>query len=234
MSDAIIKITDKDSQKTYTVFSEKELGIWLIEYIKPYMSMRMHEMGEDSSAIEDVNKMVSEISDVYKYIKNKNFLALAGLASHYGIEVKLEEVPMVTISQKEFIEMSIAYHKLSVLETDGVDNWTWYMESQEEYIKEMLGDVYDFNNDNSFHDIAIKELNDPVSAHDYFLAIHNQSDQTLKLNASDLILVDQQYHEYAAVIEPEFLSPIPAQQKQWIKVSFHYPASIQADVIKIK
>lgn len=82
--------------------------------------------------------------------------------------------------------------------------------------------------------VAIKELNDPVIAHDYFLAIHNQSDQTLKLNASDLILVDQQYHEYAAVIEPEFLSPIPAQQKQWIKVSFHYPASIQADVIKIK
>ena len=82
--------------------------------------------------------------------------------------------------------------------------------------------------------IEVKELNDPVMAHDYFLAIHNQSNQALQLHASDLILLDQQYQEYAAVVDPQFLVPIPAQQKQWIKVSFHYPASVQADVIKIK
>lgn len=83
-------------------------------------------------------------------------------------------------------------------------------------------------------DVEIKELNDPVIAHDYFLAIHNQSEQTLQLHASDLILVDRQYQEYAAVVDLQFLKPIPAQQKQWIKVSFHYPTSVQADVIKIK
>ena len=82
--------------------------------------------------------------------------------------------------------------------------------------------------------IEVKELNDPVMAHDYFLAIHNQSNQALQLHASDLILLDQQYQEYAAVIDPQFLKPIPAQQKQWIKVSFYYPTSVQADVIKIK
>ncbi|MEZ7923039.1 copper resistance protein NlpE N-terminal domain-containing protein [Acinetobacter towneri] len=82
--------------------------------------------------------------------------------------------------------------------------------------------------------VEVKELNDPVMAHDYFLAIHNQSDQALQLHANDLVLVDQQYQEYAAVVDPHFLEPIPAQQKQWIKVSFHYPASVEADVIKIK
>ena len=82
--------------------------------------------------------------------------------------------------------------------------------------------------------VEVKELNDPVMAHDYFLAIHNQSDQALQLHANDLVLVDQQYQEYAAVVDPHFLEPIPAQQKQWIKVSFHYPASVQAGVIKIK
>jgi len=82
--------------------------------------------------------------------------------------------------------------------------------------------------------IEVKELNDPVMAHDYFLAIHNQSNQALQLHASDLILLDQQYQEYAAVVDPQFLVPIPAQQKQWIKVSFYYPTSVQADVIKIK
>ena len=46
--------------------------------------------------------------------------------------------------------------------------------------------------------MALKELNDPVMAHDYFLAIHNQSDQALQLHANDLVLVDQQYQEYAA------------------------------------
>ena len=83
-------------------------------------------------------------------------------------------------------------------------------------------------------DVEIKELNHPVIAHDYILAIHNQSEHTLQLHASDLILVDRQYQEYAAVVDPQFLKPIPAQQKQWIKVSFHYPTSVQADVIKIK
>ncbi|MBT0885733.1 MULTISPECIES: copper resistance protein NlpE N-terminal domain-containing protein [Acinetobacter] len=82
--------------------------------------------------------------------------------------------------------------------------------------------------------VEVKELNDPVMAHDYFLAIHNQSNQALQLHANDLVLVDQQYQEYAAVVDPKFLEPIPAQQKQWIKVSFHYPTSVQADVIKIK
>ena len=71
-------------------------------------------------------------------------------------------------------------------------------------------------------------------AHDYFLTIHNQSNQALQLHANDLILVDQQYQEYTAVVDPQFLEPIPAQQKQWIKVSFHYLTSVQADVIKIK
>ena len=83
-------------------------------------------------------------------------------------------------------------------------------------------------------DVEIKELNRPVIAHDYILAIRNQSEHTLQLHASDLILVDRQYQEYAAVVDPQFLKPIPAQQKQWIKVSFHYPTSVQADVIKIK
>ncbi len=71
-------------------------------------------------------------------------------------------------------------------------------------------------------------------AHDYFLAIHNQSNQALQLHASDLILVDQQYQEYAAVVIEQFLEPYPRIQKTMDQASFHYPTSVQADVIKIK
>lgn len=39
------------------------------------------------------------------------------------------------ISEDELKELLYAMHKLSILEIDGVDNWTWYMEGREEYVK---------------------------------------------------------------------------------------------------
>lgn len=32
-------------------------------------------------------------------------------------------------------------HKLAILERDGVDNWSWYMEGREEYLTDCLGEL---------------------------------------------------------------------------------------------
>ena len=39
------------------------------------------------------------------------------------------------ISESELRALLTASHKLDVLEQDGVDNWSWYMESKDEYIR---------------------------------------------------------------------------------------------------
>lgn len=82
--------------------------------------------------------------------------------------------------------------------------------------------------------LSFRDITDTVKAHDYYMRIHNQSDQPLKLKVSDIILVDQNYQEYNALVDESFLEPIPAQHTRYNKISFNYPDNAVADYIKVK
>ena len=67
------------------------------------------------------------------------------------------------ISKERLLELLKAEDKLNVLEGDGVDNWTWYMEGRRQYLKEgaeMYGVNIDDNEDFDFEDLAELALQD--------------------------------------------------------------------------
>lgn len=67
------------------------------------------------------------------------------------------------ISKERLLELLKAEDELNVLEMDGVDNWTWYMESRRQYLKEgaeIYGVNIDENEDFDFEDLAELALQD--------------------------------------------------------------------------
>ena len=61
------------------------------------------------------------------------------------------------VSKERLLELLKAENELNVLEGDGVDNWTWYMESRRQYLKEgaeIYGVNIDDNEDFDFEDLA--------------------------------------------------------------------------------
>lgn len=67
------------------------------------------------------------------------------------------------ISKERLLELLKAENELNVLEGDGVDNWTWYMEGHRQYLKEgaeMYGVNIDENEDFDFEDLAELNLQD--------------------------------------------------------------------------
>lgn len=65
------------------------------------------------------------------------------------------------ISKERLLELLKAENELNVLEGDGVDNWTWYMEGRRQYLKEgaeMYGVNIDDNKDFDFEDLAELDL----------------------------------------------------------------------------
>lgn len=67
------------------------------------------------------------------------------------------------ISKERLLELLKAEDKLNVLEGDGVDNWTWYMEGRRQYLKEgaeIYGVNIDDNEDFDFEDLAELALQD--------------------------------------------------------------------------
>lgn len=65
------------------------------------------------------------------------------------------------VSKERLLELLKAENKLNVLEGDGVDNWTWYMEGRRQYLKEgaeMYGVNIDDNEDFDFEDLAELDL----------------------------------------------------------------------------
>ena len=67
------------------------------------------------------------------------------------------------VSKERLLELLKAEDKLNVLEGDGVDNWTWYMEGRRQYLKEgaeMYGVNIDENEDFDFEDLAELALQD--------------------------------------------------------------------------
>lgn len=61
------------------------------------------------------------------------------------------------VSKERLLELLKAEDKLNVLERDGVDNWTWYMEGRRQYLKEgaeIYGVNIDENEDFDFDDLA--------------------------------------------------------------------------------
>ena len=65
------------------------------------------------------------------------------------------------ISKERLLELLKAENELNVLEGDGVDNWTWYMEGRRQYLKEgaeMYGVNSDDNEDFDFEDLAELDL----------------------------------------------------------------------------
>lgn len=67
------------------------------------------------------------------------------------------------VSKERLLELLKAEDKLNVLEGDGVDNWTWYMEGRRQYLEEgaeMYGVNIDENEDFSFDDLAELALQD--------------------------------------------------------------------------
>lgn len=61
------------------------------------------------------------------------------------------------VSKERLLELLKAENELNVLEGDGVDNWTWYMEGRRQYLKEgaeMYGVNIDENEDFDFEDLA--------------------------------------------------------------------------------
>ena len=67
------------------------------------------------------------------------------------------------ISKERLLELLKAENVLNVLEGDGVDNWTWYMEGRRQYLEEgaeMYGVNIDENEDFGFDDLAELALQD--------------------------------------------------------------------------
>ncbi len=67
------------------------------------------------------------------------------------------------ISKERLLELLKAESQLDVLEGDGVDNWSWYMEGRRQYLKEgaeMYGVNIDENEDFDFEDLAELALQD--------------------------------------------------------------------------
>lgn len=67
------------------------------------------------------------------------------------------------VSKERLLELLKAENKLNVLEGDGVDNWTWYMEGRRQYLKEgaeIYGVNIDDNEDFDFEDLAELALQD--------------------------------------------------------------------------
>ena len=67
------------------------------------------------------------------------------------------------ISKERLLELLKAESILNVLEGDGVDNWTWYMEGRRQYLKEgaeIYGVNIDDNEDFDFEDLAELALQD--------------------------------------------------------------------------
>ena len=65
------------------------------------------------------------------------------------------------VSKERLLELLKAESVLNVLEGDGVDNWTWYMEGRRQYLKEgaeMYGINIDENEDFDFEDLAELDL----------------------------------------------------------------------------
>ena len=65
------------------------------------------------------------------------------------------------VSKERLLELLKAENELNVLEGDGVDNWTWYMEGRRQYLKEgaeMYGVDIDDNEDFDFEDLAELDL----------------------------------------------------------------------------
>ena len=66
------------------------------------------------------------------------------------------------ISEERLLELLEAENTLRCLEWDGVDNWSWYMESRRRYIAEAFGISEDKvrEEDLDFIDVAKAELNE--------------------------------------------------------------------------
>lgn len=67
------------------------------------------------------------------------------------------------VSKERLLELLKAENELNVLEGDGVDNWTWYMEGRRQYLKEgaeIYGVNIDDNEDFDFEDLAELALQD--------------------------------------------------------------------------
>ena len=67
------------------------------------------------------------------------------------------------VSKERLLELLKAENELNVLEGDGVDNWTWYMEGRRQYLKEgaeLYGVNIDDNEDFDFEDLAELALQD--------------------------------------------------------------------------
>lgn len=65
------------------------------------------------------------------------------------------------VSKERLLELLKAENELNVLEGDGVDNWTWYMEGRRQYLKEgaeIYGVNIDDNEDFDFEDLAELDL----------------------------------------------------------------------------
>lgn len=65
------------------------------------------------------------------------------------------------VSKERLLELLKAENELNILERDGVDNWTWYMEGRRQYLKEgaeMYGVNIDDNEDFDFEDLAELDL----------------------------------------------------------------------------
>ena len=60
------------------------------------------------------------------------------------------------VSEAELRDYLLAVNQLACLERDGVDNWTWYMESRAEFIAECLGKTIEEvkENDLDFEDVV--------------------------------------------------------------------------------
>ena len=58
------------------------------------------------------------------------------------------------LTEKQLLELLESYHRLSALESGGVDNWSWYGESNEDYLA--------IDNDESFEDCARRDLKDYI------------------------------------------------------------------------
>jgi hypothetical protein len=72
--------------------------------------------------------------------------------------------PKYLIGEKELKNLIYLANKMTALENSGVDNWEWYYESIQDYLK-FLSDDYELDSDNTFQDL--EEVADFELKHDY-------------------------------------------------------------------
>lgn len=145
------------SNIAYNEAIEEYTGYESYNGIRSLADIAEEDFGVDlSEEIED-EALLAEIEEVYTMEREENIYYNAIEVSYEEyINGGIKEMRYFKVSEAKLRDCLLAVNKLACLERDGVDNWTWYMESRKEFIAECLGKTVEEieENDLDFEDVV--------------------------------------------------------------------------------